>query len=94
MSVEYIDRPAPGWFALDVMRAGSRKWDWVALLVNVDPVELKHCTCDFPALFYVHPKDYRPGSRIAQQRWLRIEGKHQNRDRATAALDDMMATRQ
>ena len=58
-TLEYLDRPASGWFALDVMRANSRKWDWVALMVDVEPDELKRCTCDFPALFYVHPKEYQ-----------------------------------
>jgi hypothetical protein len=43
-AIEYLDRPAPGWFALDVMRKGNgRKWDRVALMVDVDPEELKHC---------------------------------------------------
>ena len=65
MTPEYLDRPAPGWFALDVMREKPRKWDWVALMVDVDPDDLKHCACDFPALFYVHPADYRPGDRVA-----------------------------
>jgi hypothetical protein len=38
--IEYRDRPAPGnWFALDVLRATSRKWDWVALMVDIDPDE-------------------------------------------------------
>ena len=59
--LEYLDRPAPGWFVLDVMRAKSRKWDWVALMIDVNPDDLRNCTCDFPALFYVHPDDYRPG---------------------------------
>ena len=61
MLIEYIDRPPAGWFALDVMRKEARKWDWVALMVDVHPDDLKTCTCNFPALFYVHPKDYRPG---------------------------------
>jgi hypothetical protein len=54
MTLEYLDRSVPGWFALDVMRQKPRKRDWVALMVDVDPDDLKHCACDFPALFYVH----------------------------------------
>jgi hypothetical protein len=65
-AIEYLDRPAPGWFALDVMRKEARKWNWVALLVDVHPDDLKGCVCDFPALFYVNPKDYRPGDRTAR----------------------------
>jgi hypothetical protein len=67
---------------------------WVALMMDVDPEDLKNCTCDFPALFYVHPNDYRPAERVAHQRWVRIQGKHRDRDAAYGALDDMMATRQ
>jgi hypothetical protein len=92
-AIEYLDHPASGWFALDVMRKKARKWDWVALMVDVDPDDLKICTCDFPALLYVHPKDYRPGARTASQRWFRIPGKHGNLDDAWAALEDVMATR-
>ena len=41
--IEYLDRPPAGWFALDVMKAGSgRKWDWVVLMIDVPPDELKH----------------------------------------------------
>ena len=66
-TIEYLDRPPTGWFALDVVRKEARKWDWVVLMVDVHPDDLKNCTCDFPALFYVHPKNYRPGERQAQQ---------------------------
>ena len=90
MTVEYLDRPAAGWFVLDVMREKSRKWDWVALMIDVDPDDLKHCQCAFPILFYVHPDDYRPGSRVAHQRLLRVPGKHRNRDAAWDALRGMM----
>ena len=30
-----------GWYALDVMRKQSRKWDWVALMIDVHPDEFK-----------------------------------------------------
>jgi hypothetical protein len=92
-NIEYIDRPAPRWFPLTVMRAKGRERDWVALMVDVDPADLKKCRCDFQALFYVDPKSYRPGDRVAQQRWLRIEGKHKSLAAASDALERMMATR-
>jgi hypothetical protein len=91
--IEYLDLPSTGWFALDVMRKEARKWDWVVLMVDVHPDDLKTCTCDFPALFYVHPKDYRPGNRRAQQRWVRVPGKYRNRDAAWDAVEDMIATK-
>src|SRR4051812_39663623 len=31
---EEFDRPPTAWFALDLMRKESRKWDWVALMVE------------------------------------------------------------
>jgi hypothetical protein len=92
-AIEYVERPPAGWFALDVMRTRSRKWDWVALMVDVDPDDLKNCACDFPALFFVHPDHYRPGKRVAHQLWLRIKGKHRSRDAACDALNEMMTTR-
>jgi hypothetical protein len=92
-AIEYLDRPQSGWFAIDVMQEESRKQNWVALMIDVDPDELKNCACDFPALFYVDPKDYRPGVRKACQRWLRIPGKHRSRDAACDALENMMTTR-
>jgi hypothetical protein len=92
-AIEYLDRLPPGWFALDVMRSEARKRDWVALLADVHPDDLKNCTCDFPALFFVHPKDYRSGDRKVNQGWFRIPGKHRNRDVAWDALENMIATR-
>lgn len=93
-NIEYLDRPPVGWFALDVARTGNgRKWDWVALMVDVDPDELKHCTCKI-AFLYVHPDEYRPdGNRTAREAWLRIPGKHRNSEAAWAALQDFLATR-
>jgi hypothetical protein len=88
-----LDRPPPGWFALDVMRKNERKWDWVALMVDVHPDDLKTRTCAFPALFYVHPKDYRPGSRTTRQCWVLVPGKHRNWEAAWDALHELMATR-
>jgi hypothetical protein len=54
-------------------------------MVDVHPDDLKNFTCDFPALFYVDPKDYRPGVRTARQRWVIIPGKHRKRDAALNA---------
>lgn len=92
-TVETLDLPPAGWHALDVMKEHGRKPDWVALMIDVHPDDLKTCACEFPALFYVHPKTYRPGLRKAQQRWLRIPGKYRNKDAAWGALENMIATR-
>jgi hypothetical protein len=92
-AIEYLDRPAPGWFVLDVMQCEARGKDWAALMVDVDPDDLKNCTCDFPALLYVHPKDYRPGDRTARQCLVRIPGKHRNRNAAWDVFQAMMTTR-
>jgi hypothetical protein len=94
--IEHLEQPPAGWFVLDVMRSDQnpRGQNWSALMINVDPDELKSCTCDFPARLYVHPDHYRPGSRTAHQRWVRIAGKHRSRTAAWNALQDMMATRQ
>ena len=93
-AIERLDRPPPGWFVISVMRRDdTRKLDWVTLMTDVHLDDLKRCTCDFPALFYVHPDDYRPGSRTARQCWVNIRGKHRNIDAAWDALEAMMATR-
>jgi hypothetical protein len=92
-AIEYLDRPQTGWFALDVVRRDKRKWDWVALMVDVHPDDLKHCLCR-TAFLYVNPKEYKPdGSRTAHEVWVRIPGKHRNWEAAWDALEDMMATR-
>jgi hypothetical protein len=93
-AVETLDRPAPGWFPLDVMQeANGRNAGWVALMIDVDPDDLKNCAAEFPALFYVDPKEYRPGLRKAQQRWLHVPGKHRSRKAAWDALENMIAAR-
>jgi hypothetical protein len=91
----YLDRPPEGWFLLDVMRARSRSWSWVALMVDVDPDELKRCHSQGVALLYVHPDEYRPdpNGRVVREAWLRIPGKFRNKDAAWDALEDMLATR-
>jgi hypothetical protein len=91
--IEYFDRPPSGWFVLDVMKQKESGLDWAALTVDVHPDDLKNCTCDFPARFYVHPKDYRAGSRIVHQGWVRIAGKHKSRNVACDALEAIVATR-
>ena len=75
-AIENFDSPPPGWFVLEVLRAESRKWDWSALMIDVDPDE------------YI-------AGRIAACRscFVRIAGKHKNRDAAWAALEEMMSTR-
>jgi hypothetical protein len=91
-AIEYLDRPLAGWFPLNVMRKEHRKWDWVALMVDVDPDNLKYCACDFPALFFVHPDEYRPAEgRVAHQCYVRLSGKHRNADAAWEAIHKMMA---
>src|ERR1700688_1898531 len=92
-NLQYAAFPPLDWFALDVMRKDGRKGDWVALMVDVHPDDLKACACDFPARFYVHPKDYRPESRTAHQCWVLILGKHRNREAAWDTLHELMATR-
>jgi hypothetical protein len=37
MALEWVERPPAGWFVLDVMRREACKWDWVALMVDIDP---------------------------------------------------------
>jgi hypothetical protein len=75
------------------MREKPRKWDWVALMVDVDPADLKNCVCGFPALFWVNPNDYRAGDRVASQRYLRIQGKHRNWESARRAIENAIALR-
>jgi hypothetical protein len=93
-TIEYADLvPSEGWFPLTVCRKEARKWDWVALLVDVPPDQLKHCVCKTAWLF-VHPNDYRPvRSHIAREVWVRIPGKHRNVDLAEDALQALMGTR-
>ena len=88
---EELDRPPAGWFPLNVFKKQTRKWDWVALLVDVDPDELKYCACDFPALFFVSPAEYCPAEgRKARQCYVRVPGKHRNANAAWDAICDMI----
>jgi hypothetical protein len=89
--VEILDRPPAGWHALDATRKQLRKWDWVALMIDVHPDELKDCLCKI-AFLYVHPNEYRPdGSRTAREARVRIPGKHRNKDAAWDTLENMIA---
>ncbi len=90
-TIEFLDQvPTDGWFALTICRAEARKRDWVALMVDVHPDELKNCVCKV-AFLYVHPNDYHPdGSRTAREAWVRIPGKYRNADAARDALERMM----
>jgi hypothetical protein len=92
MRKEYLDRVPSGWFVLDVMRKGSREWEWVALIVDVHPDELKHCLCKI-AFLYIEPHEYKPTGRTAQEAWVNIPGKHRSRDAAEAALENIIGTR-
>jgi hypothetical protein len=93
-TIEYLDRPPAGWFPVNVARMKSRGWDWAALLTDIDPDELKDCTCESPLWLYVHPKKYRPqAGRVARARYVRVRGKHRNHDAAWEALCDMLETR-
>jgi hypothetical protein len=86
--IDMVDRPPAGWFALNVMRKEKRKWDWVALMVDVSPDELKHRLCKI-AFLYVHPNDYKPdGSRTAREAWVVVPGKHRNAEAAWDAIQD------
>jgi hypothetical protein len=76
--LNYLDRPPAGWHVLDVMRRSSRrKWDWVALMIDVDPD-------DFLA---------RRADTSSPECWVRIPGKHRTREAACEALQDLLATR-
>jgi hypothetical protein len=93
-AIEYLDLPPAEWFVLDVMKTeNARKRDWLAFMIDVPPDDLKHCLCK-TAFLYVDPNDYRPdGSRTAREAWVRIPGKHRNREAAWDALQNMIATR-
>ena len=69
--IKYLDHPPAGWFAVNVLPAPSRG-DWVALMVDGHPDELKHCRCGV-AMLYVHPNEYRPSNRTAHEAWLRVD---------------------
>ncbi len=77
-ATEYLDGPPPGWFVLSVMRKDSRKWDWVAVMVDVHPDDLRTCTYS--------------AYRAARHCRVRVPGKHRNHDTACIALENVIAT--
>jgi hypothetical protein len=79
---EYLDRPPPGWFVLELMQRKARSRDWVALMVDYDPDDYDPCDPN-----YIRPPANAPAA------WLLIPGKHSSRDAACDALEDMMTTR-
>ena len=55
------------------------------------PDDLKHCHCK-TAFLYVHPDDYKPdGDRTAQEAWVRVPGKHLNKEAAWNALHGIVS---
>jgi hypothetical protein len=95
-TIPHLDVPPPGWYALDVVprkeaRAGVLT-EWVALVVDVHPDELKHCQCKI-AMLYVDPNEHRPGNHVAREAWLRIPGRHRSKQAAWSALQGLMQTR-
>jgi hypothetical protein len=76
--IEYFDQPPSGWFALAVMRRTCRGWDWVALMVDVDPDT---------DVFQVW------GRRKVSECYVLIPGKHRSRASACNSLENMMLTR-
>ncbi|MEI9403383.1 hypothetical protein [Mesorhizobium argentiipisi] len=61
----------------------------------IDVMRLKSRSCDWTALMTdTHPDEDDPHARIfARQCWVRIPGKHRNRDAAWDMLEAMAATR-
>jgi hypothetical protein len=77
-AIEYLDQPPAGWFVIDVMqREGRGRRRDWAALA-----------VDFDP--DIHP-NYPPP--ISHSAWVRIPGKHRDRDAAWDALEGMMATR-
>ena len=76
---EYLDRPPTGWFVLSVMRTKSCGWDWVALMIDINPD-----ADEFEKRALLDP---------GHSCWVRIAGKHKSSASAHDALVDMRATR-
>jgi hypothetical protein len=47
--------PPAGWFILDVMRQEGRRYDWAALMIDVEPDDLKNCILQFSCAFLRSP---------------------------------------
>lgn len=76
--MEYLDRLPAGWFILDVMRTEGRAWDWVALVIDVNPDD-------------INPDDHKTWGH--REGLVRVPGKHRKRGIAWEALENMIATR-
>ena len=77
-AIEYLDRPPSGWYVRDVMRIDLSRPYWAALMADVH--------------FDDAPDHARAGRRV-RDCWVRIPGKHRDRDAAWEAVEEMMATR-
>ncbi len=94
LGIEYLDRPPVGWFPLDVLIVDeAHDRDWVAVMVDVHPDELKYCSGLKFTFLYIHPDEYAPTARVAREAYVRVPGKHQDRESAWDALEEMLATR-
>ena len=58
-AIEYVDRPPPGWFVMDVMRESARKWDWVAVMIDVDPEDFRERRAEGRFCYVRLPGKYR-----------------------------------
>jgi hypothetical protein len=94
VSLETLDRAPPGWFVVTLTRAKSRGWDWVALMVNVDPDEMKNCSFfrDSVSFLWINPSEHRPCPRMVSECWVRIPGKHRSGESAERALEGKIST--
>ena len=87
-----LDQPPAGWHPLAVVRRQSRKWDWVVLMVDVDPDDLIKPRSYKIEFFYVLPSE--PGGiRRVSNVWVRVPGKHRNKEAAWDAVQEMVAVR-
>ena len=72
--ITFLDRPPPGWFTLDVMQATGPR--------RLDWVAL---------MIDAQPDDFiNYRVETVQEAWVRIPGKHRNRDAAYGALEAMV----
>jgi len=78
-AIGYLERPPPSWFVLDVMRREKRSWNWVALMVDYDPEDYDR----------EDPDGMRPPL-DSKSAWVRVQGKHRNRDAAWDAFEQTM----
>jgi hypothetical protein len=87
-SLIQASKPSLAWplMALKVVAGGFPKRSRTS-------ARLKHCQCK-TAWLYVDPDEYRPDERrVAGEAWVRIPGKHRNKDAAWGAAMEMLETR-